>query len=38
LLAGRQKGRYDEVAPEGELGSWAAGTRQPAPDSWEAGR
>ncbi len=38
MLAGRQKGRYDEVAPESELGSWAAETHQPAPDREEAGR
>jgi quinol monooxygenase YgiN len=38
MLAGRQKGRYDEVALEGELDSSAAGTHQPAPDRGEAGR
>ncbi len=38
MLAGRQKGRYDEVAPEGELGSRGAGNRLPAPDPEEAGR
>jgi quinol monooxygenase YgiN len=37
MLAGRQKGVYDELAPEGELDSLAAGT-QPAPDRGEAGR
>jgi quinol monooxygenase YgiN len=37
MLAGRQKGVYEELAPEGELDSSAAGT-QPALDRGEAGR